>query len=235
MTSSGPGTIHSLFKTGISLLVVPLILAAFSGCGEPEQVNETSILISHTDPQNSAISPDMIQFEDEVESGPIPTFNLLSLNFKTLENQDVELGSLFRREKKLILIIMTGFTNEIGKYCITQTSRLISNYSKFSDRETEIVIIYPVSSELDNSRLQELQMATAAQLQVPFLTFQIPFPMLLDVNLDAVKKLGIERNLSRPATYIFDPAGHLRFSYVGKHAGDRPSVQALLDQIDKIK
>lgn len=235
MTSTGHRLLSYTISTAIKFIVFSLFPVALIGCQESEQVTETSIVISQTDPQTSAISPEMIQFEDEVVSGPLPTFNLLSLHFKTLENQDVELASLFRPDKKLILIFMTGFTNEIGKFCITQTSRLVSNYSKFTDRETEIVIIYPVSSELDSSRLQELQMATAAQLQVPFHTFQVPFPMLLDVNLDAVKKLGIERNLSRPATYIFDPAGHLRFAYVGKHAGDRPSEQALVDQIDKIK
>jgi len=177
----------------------------------------------------------MIKFADEVRSGPLPTTDLLKLKFTNLDNQSVELKSLLHPGKKLILVVMRGFAGEVCKFCTTQTSRLISNYSKFTDRETEIVIIYPVSSAQDSSRLQELQMGAAAQLQVPFQNFQFPMPMLLDVNLEAVKQLGIEKNLAKPSTYIFDGEGNVRFAYVGSHLADRPSIQALLDVIDKIQ
>jgi peroxiredoxin len=63
----------------------------------------------------------------------------------------------------------------------------------------------------------------------------IPFPVLLDVELRAVDRLGLRHDLSRPATYILDKAGDVRFSYVGKDLSDRPSVKALLKELDLLE
>ena len=63
---------------------------------------------------------------------------------------------------------------------------------------------------------------------------EVPFPVLLDVALKGVDALGIRKDLSKPATYILDAQGRLQFAYVGNTLADRPSVQALLEQLDKI-
>lgn len=226
----------------ISTVFRTILLASFTsilGCQEerdwgPE--TETSIIIHNPgagSSQDDWNSPDMIKFKDEVHSGELPKTNVLDLRFRNIDGHIVQLRSLLQPGKKMVLIVMRGFAGEVCKFCTTQTSRLISNYSKFTDRDTEVVIVYPVPSSDDASRLQELQMGAAAQLHVPNL--QIPMPMLLDVNLEAVKQLGIEKNLAKPSTYIFDSAGELRFAYVGSHLADRPSIQALLDEIDKIQ
>lgn len=227
-------------KREINRRMARLIFAGLfllSGCQNSESETETSIIINPSPGVGGGnynwISPEMIKFQDEVKSGELPTTDLLDLKFTNLENQTVALKSLLQPGRKLILVVMRGFSGEVCKFCTTQTSRLISNYSKFTDRETEIVIVYPVSSASDSSRLQELQAAAAAQLQVPNL--QIPMPMLLDVNLEVVKQLGIQKNLAKPSTYIFDSEGKVRFAYVGSHLADRPSVQALLDEIDKLQ
>jgi hypothetical protein len=57
--------------------------------------------------------------------------------------------------------------------------------------------------------------------------------VLLDVELKGVDQLGIRKDLSKPATYIVDPAGNLRYAYVGEHIADRPSVAALLAEVGK--
>lgn len=226
---------HGLPKVVFVICAASALLLLIAGCqnAQSEVENEISIVIHQAENQQNAISPDMIQFQDQVKSGPLPTIDLLGLQFTSLEGQTVELRSLLQPGRKMILVVMRGFGGEICKFCTTQAARLISNYSKFTDRDTDIVIIYPVASEQDSSRLQELQLAIAAQLQVPHL--QIPLPMFLDVNLQAVKQLGIQKNLAKPATYIFDSEGNIRFAYVGSHLADRPSIQALLDEIDKIK
>jgi peroxiredoxin len=61
----------------------------------------------------------------------------------------------------------------------------------------------------------------------------VPFPVLLDVQLQAVDQLGIRKDLSKPATYIVDRTGEVRYAYVGNHLADRPSVQAVLQQLDQ--
>ena len=59
--------------------------------------------------------------------------------------------------------------------------------------------------------------------------------VVLDIELKAVDSLGIRKDLSKPATYILDKAGHVRFAYVGKSLSDRPSIKAILKQLDTLK
>ena len=63
---------------------------------------------------------------------------------------------------------------------------------------------------------------------------KVPFVMLLDTDLNAVKTLGIEGDLAKPSTYILDKKGNAVFAFVGETTTDRPSVQALLAQLDKL-
>ena len=63
---------------------------------------------------------------------------------------------------------------------------------------------------------------------------KIPFPVVLDIELKAVDQLGIRKDLSKPATYILDKQGQVRFAYVGESLADRPSVKALLEQLDAL-
>ena len=57
---------------------------------------------------------------------------------------------------------------------------------------------------------------------------------MLDVELRAVDQLGIRADLSKPATYIVDKQGQVRFAYVGATIADRPSVQSMLEQLAAI-
>ena len=61
----------------------------------------------------------------------------------------------------------------------------------------------------------------------------VPFPLLYDQDLKAVDQLGIRYQLAKPSTLIFDREGNLRYAYVGKDLSDRPSVKAMLDQLDQ--
>lgn len=60
------------------------------------------------------------------------------------------------------------------------------------------------------------------------------FPVVLDVELKAVDRLGIRKDLSKPATYIIDRDGRVRFAYVGANIADRPGVDAIVAQLDQI-
>ena len=61
-----------------------------------------------------------------------------------------------------------------------------------------------------------------------------PVPLLLDKDLVAVDILGIRGDLAKPATYILDRKGNVVYAYVGESTTDRPSVKALLSQLDKL-
>ena len=63
----------------------------------------------------------------------------------------------------------------------------------------------------------------------------LPFPILLDIDFQAVNRLGLREDLAKPSTYILDKQGELRFAYVGSNSADRPSVKAMLAQLDAIE
>jgi peroxiredoxin len=62
----------------------------------------------------------------------------------------------------------------------------------------------------------------------------VPFPILLDEDLKIVEQLGIKADLAKPSTFILDKKGQVRFAYVGSTVTDRPSVKAMLRQLDMI-
>ena len=63
---------------------------------------------------------------------------------------------------------------------------------------------------------------------------KVPFQILLDEDFKAVDHFGIRGDLAKPATYILDKEGKVRFAYVGTSTADRPSLKALLKQLDAI-
>ncbi len=63
----------------------------------------------------------------------------------------------------------------------------------------------------------------------------IPYSFVLDEGLDFVDRLMIRGDLAKPSTYILDASGTLRFAYVGTTPSDRPSLKAMLDQLDRIE
>ena len=63
----------------------------------------------------------------------------------------------------------------------------------------------------------------------------MPFPILLDEELKAVDFFKIRASLAMPSTYILDQQGQVRFAYVGTTVADRPSIDALLQQLDLLQ
>lgn len=172
-----------------------------------------------------------IRFKDSLSANADPGDVLNSLSFSTPEGESVPLDSL-GKGKKVVLVITRGSTGSVCPYCSTQVSQLIANYSKFTERNAEVVVVYPVQKIEDKKVLTTFLEATKHRLAHP--STQVPFPLLLDVELKAVDQLGIRKDLSKPATYVLDGERQVRFAYVGTSLADRPSIKALLEQLDAI-
>lgn len=192
---------------------------------------------------------DFVKFADSVESNAQPDpSQIATVTLAQADGSLVKISDLIG-DKNLLLVVSRGLVGSLpsavgetedkpnsgGKsfciFCSTQTSRLVANYAKFQQRNTEVVVVFPVARSSDAAELQNF----SAKVQGKGKTSdEFPFPVLLDVELTAVDALGIRDDLSKPATYIFDSQGQLRFGYVGQSISDRPSVQALLDQLDRI-
>lgn len=213
--------------------VAAALMAICTSCGCPEQPPaQTS-----APPQdaygsyNSYYAPGEIKFLDSVQSNADLGPGLAALTFVDVHGQPVSLTGR-ADAKPVVLVITRGNTNPICPYCSTQTARLISDYEQFVQRGVEVVVVYPVAAEADAQNLEPFLSNVRTLLGDP--NRVVPFPVWLDLNLAAVEQLGIRQDLSKPATYIIDAAGQVRFAYVGAHLADRPSNQALFQQIDQL-
>lgn len=187
---------------------------------------------SSNDPYAYA-TPQRIEFRDDVRSQPAPKASLTELPLTTPEG-DVAQLSEHLKTCNLVVVVMRGYSGAICPYCSTQTSRLIANYDEIRARGAEVVVIYPLAGDQDQPRVQEFLAVSNGLISRPAAD-KPPFPLLVDVGLKAVDVLGIRKDLSKPATYILDKTGAVRFAYVGESLADRPSIKVLLQQLDALK
>ncbi|QVL30591.1 peroxiredoxin family protein [Telmatocola sphagniphila] len=164
--------------------------------------------------------------KDDVETNVSVTAPQFDLSFLDCHGNRVDLSS-YRDQKNVMLVFMRGYPGDICVNCSAQTSRLIKNYRDFSRRDTEILVVFPGPTEYLEKYIA-ISRKKAGDLEVPF-------KILLDPNYVAVDRLGIRGSLAKPSTYILDKKGQVRFAYVGAYTGDRPSIKAMLDQIDRIR
>jgi peroxiredoxin len=178
------------------------------------------------------IGPADIHFNDEAATNATPGDALLNLQFvdqtgKTVRPRDL-LGA-----KNLVLVFTRGYNGSICPYCSSYTSGLITNYTAISQRGTEVLVVYPIAKPDQSQRLDEFLEATFARSGEA--VSKTPFPVVLDVELKAVDALGIRKDLAKPATYILDKTGHVRFAHIGKSLSDRPSIKVILKQLDTLR
>ncbi len=179
----------------------------------------------------SYYSAGSISFINDVATNVDVGDEITSLSFTDVDGTETALAD-YVGQKSVVLVITRGNTNPICPYCTTQTSRLISNYPKFEERNAEVIVVYPIEHNSDQHRLDSFLEASKKRLDDP--AQPVPFPILLDVELKAVDQLGIRKDLSKPATYVLDPDGQVRFAYVGADFKDRPSVDAIIKELDAI-
>lgn len=172
-----------------------------------------------------------IQFKDDVQSQPLGNENIADFVFTDINGNEASLKH-YLGKKNVVLVVTRGYAGSVCLYCSTQTSRLLTNYLQFAKRGAEVVVVFPVETPDDTRRHRDFIVSVKNQLDTP--VEKIPFPIVLDVELKAVDQLGIRKDLSKPATYILDKQGQTRFAYVGESLADRPSVKALLDQLDAL-
>jgi peroxiredoxin len=180
---------------------------------------------------SSADSSD-IHFKDDVATNAAPGDGLLDLSFVDQAGKTIKPRDLIG-QKNLVMVFTRGYNGSICPYCSSYTSGLITNYPKISDRGTEILVVYPIAKPNQSQKLDEFLKATFVRSGDGVTT--TPFPVVLDIELKAVDSLGIRKDLAKPATYILDKKGHVRFAYVGNSLSDRPSIKVILKQLDTLR
>ncbi len=201
-------------STALILLVTLLPVLGTLGCSQSPSTS------SYYD-----FDPASIEFEESVETNRESPGSVTDLEFVDTNGQSVKLAD-FIGNQHVLLVFTRGFSGQICPYCTTQTSRLIANYEKFVERNTEVLLVYPgKTGQIDDFRQASLKDSSEANF---------PFPILLDENLTAVKQLDIEARVAFPSSFIIDKEGQVVLSYVGRDPSDRPSIKALLTQLDSL-
>lgn len=59
-----------------------------------------------------------------------------------------------------------------------------------------------------------------------------PFPILYNSDTAVIENYGVlAGKISKPATFIIDKSGVIRWKYIGNDKADRPSPQEVLEQL----
>ncbi|MBN4073948.1 redoxin domain-containing protein [bacterium AH-315-E10] len=140
----------------------------------------------------------------------------------------IDLNS-YMGKKNILLVFMRGFDGIICPYCTKQTSELINNLTAIEETGTKPFIVFPGPE----NKIPEFIHAVNSRINNDAES-ELPINLLLDVNLDAVRAMGIEHKLSKPTTLILDHKGTLVFSYIGAELTDRPSIDIILDELKKL-
>ncbi len=172
-------------------------------------------------------NPADIKFKDNVESNVKVPVELSDVSFLDMDGNRVKLDS-YLGKKNIVLVFTEGFSGMLCPFCKTQTSRLVSNYEKFRERDTEVLVVYPGSPDHLDEFVEAAKKTEKAQVD------SVPFPLVLDEGLKAVGFFNIASNLAHPSTFIINKQGDIRLAYVGADmSADRPSISAMLSVLDE--
>jgi peroxiredoxin len=131
--------------------------------------------------------------------------------------------------RKVVLVVLRGIPRDEGgafcPTCLAQAGSLMANKDEFSRRCAEVLVLFPGPTDRIGEFVQTARQKTPGE---PPLSFRL----LMDQECEACDRLGIRDNLAKPATYLLDTRGRVTYAYVGETSTDRPSVKAVLAQLD---
>jgi peroxiredoxin len=184
--------------------------------------------------------------EEQRESnyGEVTADQLLDLPLTDAAGQAVSLRERAAR-KHLVIVVTRGSLASVAArdkgvirqeyphvcpYCSSQTSGIVSMLDQFAEQDAEALIVFPVTQPSEQADAADLLKSAAVT------TDSLPPPLVFDLNLRAVEKLHLKAHLARPASFIVDRAGKLRFAYVASNStADRPSAGELLRHVTLIQ
>ena len=135
-----------------------------------------------------------------------------------VEGSQISLSSLLDDHKHVVIVFYRG---HFWGICRSQLVELQQFYQEFLNRDAEIVTIS--MDNLENAKA--MTALTGARYQ-----------LLYDSEGVVVRRYGVYNLLgdgvSAPSVFIIGKNRSLEWSYVGKNAGDRPTIDDILSKID---
>ena len=141
---------------------------------------------------------------------------------RDLDDNQVSLNALVSGRKALLLFYRGGWC----PFCNQQLAAIASDIQQFKDAGATIVAVSGEEVDKGKDLLKKLN---------------LPFILLSDTKFEGIDRYGVrdpnphERlrsmgitQLSKPAAFVIDETGVVRYRYVGKNASDRPKNEDLL-------
>ena len=174
-------------------------------------------------------APADMKFKDKVDTNAKAPKNVGELVFTNANGTKIKMAD-FAGKKNVMLVFTEGFNGMLCPFCQTQTSRLVSNYDKFKERDCEVIVVYPGSGEHLDEFVEAALKTEKEQVD------KVPFPIVLDKDFSATNFFDINSKLAHPSTYLIDKQGAVKFAYVGSDmTADRPSIKAMLQRLDQLQ
>ena len=181
---------------------------------------------------NYGIDDGSVEFVDGASSrGELADVPIRELPFVDQSGRTVTLDEL-APGKPVVLVITRGRTKPICPICTTQTARLIAAYSRFSELGAEVVVVYPRPEDVGGESFDSFLEVVSQRLDRK--EIEVPFPIVFDVGLQVVRRLGVAGSLAKPTTMVLDEKRSVRFAFVGETFTHRPSIESLLDEVRKL-
>jgi peroxiredoxin len=172
--------------------------------------------------------PGDIDFKDEVETNVEAPDGLDELVFTDTDGERVALKD-FLGKKNVVLVFTEGFSGMLCPFCTTQTSRLVANYPKFTELDTEVLVVYPGTRDHLGEFIKAALTVEKKDVEA------VPFPIVLDQDFKATDFFSIRSMHAHPSTYVIDKQGKICLAYVGADmSADRPSVKAILAKLKNV-
>ena len=174
-------------------------------------------------------APADMKFKDSIDSNVKAPESINDLVFTNKDGSKIMMSD-YVGKKNVILVFTEGFNGMLCPFCQTQTSRLVSNYKEFEQRDCEVIVVYPGAED----HLEEFVDAAlnTEKTQVD----KVPFPIVLDKDFAATDYFDIHSMHAHPSTYLIDKQGSVQFAYVGNDmTADRPSIKAMLQRLDQLQ
>lgn len=169
-----------------------------------------------------------VQFKDDAPANS--TLAEFPRTFVDVDGNVVNLAKYAGR--KVLLVVLRGMPRSEGgafcPSCLAQAGGLMANRVEFENRGVEVLVLFPGPSERIGEFVEIARRQTTGE---PPKSFRL----LLDSDLSVCERLSIRADLAKPSTYVLDTSGNVTYAYVGETSTDRPSVKAVLGQLDRAK
>jgi peroxiredoxin Q/BCP len=146
---------------------------------------------------------------------------------KTLDDQTVRLSDLTARNK-VVLVELRGWPGYDCPFCTQQVHDYISNADKLKAAGVQVLMVYPGPAD-------DLKAHANGFLQDK--NWPNDFLFVLDPDYSFTKSYGLRWDASNetayPSTFIIDTENKVQFAHVGKVHGDRVSLAAVLEALNK--